>query len=77
MAKLDFPYAIKEIQGLTLSHYDPIIVALLVKYEEELNDLIREISLEMMSKKRKKQVLRQEKKKTKEQKSETGKVEVE
>lgn len=65
MAKLDFPYAIKEIQGLTLSHYDPIIVALLVKYEEELNDLIREISLEMMSKKRKKQVLRQEKKKTK------------
>ena len=64
MMKLEFPFALKEIQGLALSHFDPIIIALLVKYEKELNTLIDEIHLETLTKKQRKQLQRKQKKKS-------------
>jgi EAL domain-containing protein (putative c-di-GMP-specific phosphodiesterase class I) len=63
MAKLEFPYAMKEVQELILSHFDPIIVAIVVQHELELNELISEMSLKTLSKKKRAQVIKQKKKK--------------
>lgn len=56
MAKLEFPYAIKEVQNLSLSYFDPLLVSLLVKYQYQIERIIDEVVQELKIPKKKKQI---------------------